>query len=116
LTRAALSRLSKELGVSVQSLRRLGVGSNGAGYTFPMSDAEGKVIGLRTRYPSGGKAAEKGSRNGLFIPADLPDDGLLLICEGPSDTAAALDLGFAAIGRANYGTGGPMVWKFTHLR
>jgi hypothetical protein len=41
----------------------------------------------------------KGGREGLFVPADLPDDGLLLVAEGPTDTAALLTLDFAAIGR-----------------
>ena len=116
LTPEALGGLADELGVSVQSLRRLGVGWNGAGFTFPMRDATGDVIGLRIRYNSRFKAAQKGSRNGLFIPADLPDGGPLLICEGPTDTAAALDLGFAAVGRASCNTGGRMLAEFARGR
>ena len=41
------------------------------------------------------------SKTGLFIPTGLSPEGILLICEGPTDTAAALDLGFPAIGRPN---------------
>ena len=100
-----LDGLAEELGVSAQSLRRLGLGWNYSGFTFPMSDASGRVIGIRIRYPSGLKAAERGSRQGLFMPIDLPPDGLLLLCEGPTDTAAALDLGFAAVGRPSCNSG-----------
>ncbi len=96
-----LGRLAEGLGVSAESLKRLGIGQNYSGFTFPMSDASGQIIGIRVRYPSGVKAAEQGSKQGLFIPAELPtDEALLLICEGPTDTAAALDLGFAAVGAA----------------
>jgi DNA primase len=36
----------------------------------------------------------------LFVPHDLPERvHTLAICEGPSDTAAALSLGLAAVGR-----------------
>ena len=48
----------------------------------------------------------------MFIPADLPSEGLLLICEGPTDCAAALDLGFAAIGRPNCSSCVDMTVKF----
>ena len=69
-----------------------------------MRDATGKIIGIRLRCPiSGCKWAVSGSRQGLFVPIDLIDQSLsgrrLLICEGPTDTAALLDLGFIAIGR-----------------
>ena len=70
-----------------------------------MSDALGRIIGIRIRYPSGLKAAELGSKQGLFVPAELSAEGLLLVCEGPTDTAAALDLGFAAIGRPSCNSG-----------
>ena len=40
----------------------------------------------------------------------------MLGCEGPTDTAAALDLGFAAVGRASCGTGGPMLSKLARGR
>jgi DNA primase len=70
-----------------------------------MSDASGLVVGIRLRRPDGRKLSVRGGKEGLFIPADLPDGGRLLICEGPTDTAALLDLGFSAVGRPSC-TGG----------
>jgi len=115
-TPEGLAALAAELNVSAKSLSRLGVGWNGAGHTFPMRDEAGQTIGVRIRYTSGFKAAEKGSSNGLFIPQDLPPEGLLLVCEGPTDTAAALDLGLAAVGRPSCNTGALLLAKLTRGR
>ena len=64
-----------------------------------MRNADGRIIGFRLRTRDGMKSAVNGSRNGLFIPAEIEPAGGLLICEGPTDAAAGLDLGFSAIGR-----------------
>lgn len=101
LTGEGFEALTRSLGLSPGNLLRLRVGWDGRAYTFPMSDASGNVVGIRRRFPGGKKASVRGSRSGLFIPTDLDRDGPLLICEGPTDTAAALDLGFDAIGRPN---------------
>ena len=91
--------LADSLGVSAQSLERLNVGWDGKAHTFPMSNDFGKIIGIRRRFPSGQKVSVKGGRSGLFIPRELSANGILLVCEGVTDTAAALDLAFPAIGR-----------------
>ena len=101
LTEKKLRWLSIKLGVSTQSLKRLRIGWDGQAYAFPMSDAEGQIIGIRRRFPDGRKLCVSGSRTGLFIPKKLSGKDTLLICEGESDTAAALDLAFSAIGRPN---------------
>ena len=98
---ARLQRLADTLGVSVASLHRENIGwahDHGA-WAFPMQDAAGAVVGIRLRLDSGRKFSVAGGHEGLFIPSDLPIGGELLICEGPTDTAAMLDLGFAAVGR-----------------
>ncbi len=103
-----LQRLAVNLGVTVESLRRLQVGWSRArrGWSFPMSDAGGRILGIRLRLAGGKKLSVKGGREGLFIPSDLHvDGGRLLVCEGPTDTAALLDLGLAAVGRPSC-TGG----------
>lgn len=91
--------LASQLGVSCESLRWLGVGFDGSAFMFPMQDAMDKCIGIHRRFPDGKKLCLKGSRLGLFCPEGKADYQTLLICEGVSDTAAALTLGFKAIGR-----------------
>jgi hypothetical protein len=97
----ALARLAVSLGVSAESLTRLGVGwsMKHRGWTFPMADASRKVLGVRLRMPSGRKLSITGGKDGLLVPEGVDTHGLLLIAEGPTDTAALLDLGFAAVGR-----------------
>jgi len=93
--------LAQILGVSAASLQRLGaVLSDRPGvWAFPMFDPARQVIGIRLRAEDGKKWAVAGSHNGLFWPDDLAGNGPLLVCEGPTDTAALLDLGYDAIGR-----------------
>ena len=102
-----LATLADRLALSVSSLLRLSIGwsHRHSGWTFPMSDAMGNVVGIRLRLCDGRKLAVKGGKDGLFICDDLRPDGRLLICEGPTDTAALLELGFPAVGRPNC-TGG----------
>ncbi|QNN24940.1 AAA family ATPase [Planctomycetales bacterium ZRK34] len=97
-----LVALAKRLSVSVDSLRRLRVGwcERDGAYSFPMRNAAGDVTGIRLRLDDA-KYAERGGRDGLFIPVGLIGSGPLLIAEGPTDCAAALDMGYDAIGRAN---------------
>ncbi|MHB1035092.1 MAG: hypothetical protein ACYC0Y_10630 [Pirellulales bacterium] len=99
-----VTRLADDLGLSVATLRRLGIGWHLSRrcWMFPMKSTCGTVLGIRTRYPNGGKSSITGGHEGLFLPIDLPNDlagQRLLIAEGPTDTAALLDLGFLAIGR-----------------
>ncbi len=101
LTKEKLQQLTKQLKISAESLTKLNIGWDGKAYTFPMSNAKGRIIGIRRRFPNGSKVSVKGSKTGLFVPADLSTEGLLLVCEGTTDTTVALDLGFTAIGRPN---------------
>ena len=116
LTQRQLEGLSGSLGVSSQSLRRLGMGWDGRAFTFPMSNDFGKIIGIRRRFPNGRKVSMTGSRTGLFVPEGLPESGLLLICEGATDTAAALDLDFAALGRPSCNSRVDMTARFVKGR
>ena len=97
------SKVAEDIGITPESLDRLFAGwsSGNNGVTFPMFRHRRRLIGIRVRSVSGKKFAIKGSKQGLFLPRGWDDDPSrgLLICEGPTDTAAALDLGFDAIGR-----------------
>ena len=97
----ALAQLAAALGVSVGSLRRLGVGwsAKHRAWAFPMQDAAGNVLGVRLRLPGSKKISVRGGKEGLFVPENIDPRGLLLVCEGPTDTAALLDVGFNAVGR-----------------
>ena len=95
--------LARRLGVTVASLERLRVGWNGSiqAWTFPMRDGRGRVVGVQNRFhESGEKRVMKGHASGVFEPFQLDvRDRDLVVCEGASDTAAALSIGLEAIGR-----------------
>jgi len=116
ITAEQIEKLSKSLGVSSESLKRLDVGFDGEAFTFPMRDENLKVIGIRRRFDDGRKFAAAGSTNGLFIPEGLASDKPLVICEGPTDTAAGLDMGFEAIGRPNCNSRIKMTVEFARGR
>jgi hypothetical protein len=103
-----LDILARSLGLTVDSLTALGIGwsAHYRAWSFPMVDADGTVLGIRLRRPDGSKFAVPGGKEGLFIPAMDPTDPRLLVCEGPTDVAALLDLEYTAVvGRPNC-TGG----------
>lgn len=108
--------LAGSLSVSSESLNRLSVGFDREAYTFPMMDENLRIIGIRRRFDDGRKLALAGSSNGLFIPYGLDEDKTLVICEGPTDTAAALDLGFEGIGRPNCDSKIEMTVRFARGR
>jgi 5S rRNA maturation endonuclease (ribonuclease M5) len=106
-----LQKLARSLGLTVNSLTALGIGwsAHHRAWSFPMTDAAGNVLGIRLRRPNGFKFSVAGGRDGLFLPASpmisnspMITNGRLLVCEGATDTAALLDLGFCGVvGRPN---------------
>lgn len=115
-----LKRAAERLGVSVRALKAFGIGWDTvtSAWSFPMYDGSlddkkrFRPCGFRLRKDDGRKLCIKGSRNGLFIPANLLESQeipdvvtdqteplCLLLPEGPTDAAAAMDLGFRAVGR-----------------
>lgn len=95
-----LDGISNALGVSRESLVELGCtwAPTHQAWAFPMRNGFGAIVGIRLRTNTGAKFAVRGSTQGCFIP-NRRSDNLVLICEGPTDTAAALTLGYYAIGR-----------------
>ncbi len=116
LSERQLRWLGSSLAITPASLQRLGVGWDGKAFSFPMFDENRKMLGIRRRFGDGNKRALTGSKTGLFMPADLEDTGTLLIAEGPTDCAAALDLGFNAIGRPNCNSKIAMTARFAKGR
>lgn len=99
-TRGDLLGLSRKLGVSQESLTDLEFCRSrwDDAWAVPMRDGIGNYIGIRIRHESGKKWSERGSHSGIFIPRSRPKP-LVLIVEGPTDCAAALTLGYYAVGR-----------------
>jgi len=94
--------LAQKLGVSVESLERLGTGFNPRDlyWSFPERDGRGQVIGILRRLLDGTKRRMAGSQNGLCYPLDWDTGaGPVLLVEGPSDTAALLTMGLTVVGR-----------------
>lgn len=98
----SLEYLARSLGVAKASLElmRCVKAPQHAVWGFPMRDGKCHIIGIRMRHENGRKWCEPGGHNGLFIPDCTPQKEVV-ICEGPTDTAAALHLGMYAIGRFN---------------
>lgn len=106
-----LNQLSTKLGVSPQSLSELGTVfcDEYDAYGFPMSDGEGEPIGIRLRNEQGEKWAVKGSKSGIFLPTFEQETDILFVCEGPTDTAALLTMGFCAIGKPSCNHGDDLI-------
>lgn len=107
-----IQNLAAKLGVSEESLVLLGCcwSPSHCAYGFPMFDGQGRPVGIRLRYLDGTKRAVAGTHNGLFAPKLAPTRPML-VCEGASDTAAALTLGFYAVGRPACNSG---IAQLTH--
>ena len=98
---AELDEFATSLGVTTSSLTAVGAAwaAPHAAWAFPMCDGYGNVVGIRLRNERG-KFAVRGSRQGLFL-ANVPAQKTLFVCEGPTDTAAAVELGLFTVGRPN---------------
>jgi len=122
----ALAAFAAAIGLSVASLAAVGAAwaPPHAAWAFPMRDGYGNVVGIRLRNERG-KFAVRGSRQGIFTTTDhgqrttgleggTTDHGprttglrkTIFVCEGPTDTAAAVEMGFFAVGRPNCCCGG----------
>jgi len=96
-------------GLKPKSLLRLGIGFDGEYYTFPVRNENFDIVGIQ-RQNQERKLMVKGSKIGVFLPTNhkLYREPLV-ITEGTSDTAAALDLGLNAVGRLNNSSGNKII-------
>lgn len=101
-----ITKLSDLLGVKSIGLMAIGCAwaAEHKAWAFPMKDGYGSPCGVRLRAMNGQKWAVKGSRDGIFLPEITPGS-LVFVCEGPTDTAAAISIGIQAVGRSSCGTG-----------
>lgn len=141
VTETKLDELASALGVSAASLRRLNIGlaagtdrrfcmkcyAQRDAWLFPMTDARGQTHGIRLRFIGcSHKSSISGGHEGLFIPTGIgnprgPNGTIdrLVVCEGPTDTAAMLDLGLeggAAVGRPSCLGGARLVLDLIQVR
>ena len=108
ITQVQLQALADTLGVSTCSVDALCVGWSRTheAFTCPMYDNTWSIQGIQLRTLSGAKKVRYKSKVGLFLPQSFRStSGVTFVCEGMSDTAAALTLGLNAVGRFNAGCG-----------
>ncbi len=115
----ARSNLARSLGLSAASLTalRCGWSRRHMAWTFPMTDPTTRqVTGIRLRLPGGKKLSVKGGHESLFIPSHQPGD-VMAVAEGPTDTAALLDLGLTgAVGRPSCSGGVRHLLRLAQIR
>jgi hypothetical protein len=108
-------KLGKDLGMVGVYLSVLGLGwcKEQNCWTFPMHSDPETVVGIRTRFLDGSKRSISGSSSGLFmVPNPVKTwPSTVLVCEGPTDTAAMLSLGFTAVGRPSCSGGTDLLKK-----
>lgn len=96
------TRLAELLGLKESALARLNVGWDrwAETWSFPELDAVGRVIGINVRHLNGDKKRLPGGKAGLTYADDWnAGDGLIVLVEGGSDTAALIGIGVNAVGR-----------------
>ena len=106
-TPTQLAEFASALGLSMAALEAANAAwaAPFASWAFPMCDGHGNTLGIRLRANDGHKWAVRGSKQGIFI-ANVPPQPWLFVCEGPTDTTAAVELGLFAVGRPNCCCGG----------
>ena len=106
-----VAELAAALNVAPAALKSLGVAWTGERYAFPMRDEWEEIIGIQFRQLDGFKLTMRGSKVGYFIPK-MTVLRTVFVCEGASDTAAALSMGLCAVGKYNCTQGGAGLGKW----
>lgn len=104
-----------ELGFSVNTLQAMMFGYDimRNAQVVPMWDGVGRIVGMRLRKGKE-KWSFKGSMSGIFWPTTTikTSNEPLMICEGWTDTGAAIELGFEPIGRPSCSGGTGYIKSF----
>lgn len=116
---------AEKLGLECVSLSAIGVGyyRRSTALAFPMRDPfTNKIVGIRLRNEDGRKWAYAGSKSGLFYDTRVVDDSFafdtttMYVCEGPTDTAALIDIGFEfVVGRPSCNDGNQKVSQLARI-
>lgn len=104
ITPNQIEQLATRLKVTSQSLvvMEIGWSVKDKAWTFPEYNGHEEICGIVRRYADDQKKAMPGAKRGLYLPRGWKEQsGKLYICEGQSDTAAAIMKGHRAIGRPN---------------
>ena len=114
-TKSMMSEIVEDTGLNITTLECMLVAYDKVqnAQVAPMWDGVGRMVGMRLRSGKD-KWSITGSLNGLFWPINVNrhSDETLVICEGWTDTGAAIELGFEAIGRFNCSGGTEYIKSF----
>jgi hypothetical protein len=107
---------AEELGLDPGALNRFAPAwnANKEAWIYPMRDEAMKMIGMRVRLPDGKKISVTGSATGLFL-SDIPVQPTVVVCEGVTDSVAALQMGYYSVGRPSCSACAEMLLKFLGL-
>lgn len=98
--------------VDLTHLLGMGVGWDGQAHTLPMHNEMCDVIGIQRQWPNGYKCMVTGTQLGLFIADNGYETDVLIVTEGASDLATAVQLGFEGIGKPNALVGNRLVYGY----
>ena len=104
--------LATKWNVDLTYLLGMGVGWDGQAHTLPMHNEMSDVIGIQRQWPNGYKCMVTGTQLGLFIADNRYEVDVLIITEGASDLATAVQLGFEGIAKPNALVGNRLVYEY----
>jgi len=104
-TKTVHLKVAPLFGIDTNTMLKFDYGYFNNNLLVPMYNQDGKICGIQEHFWKGGKHIKKCmkySKHGVFKPNikfDFKEP--LFICEGFSDTAVMIDMGFQAIGKYN---------------
>jgi DNA primase len=101
----------EQRGIRETAVERFGLGYDLVrdALSFPYTDSEGRVTGIKYRYRNGFKASEGGSLYGIYGLENVAGASTVIICEGESDTLSTFSRYGNGRGYSVCGTSGASV-------